>query len=1078
MRTTQDIGTQIAAGGNLTLMAVQDVNAIAAQVASDKQLAVGAGRDINVLAGDSSGYTYNEIYYKTKGFLSSKTTHRIRETEWTQGVSATFGGDSVVMLAGRDMKVVGSNVVGDRDVQIGVGRDLQVLAKDETYKDYQYEKVKKSGLGGGGGFSLGYNKQERTDWNRGASGGYSASTIGSAGGDLIIDAGRDVGVMGSNLLAQDGNISIAGRNVAIIAGVGEARQHEYHEFKQSGLTIGVAGGMLGAAQQIQGTLEQAGEAKSGRLAAVKVGQAAYQAVQAKRTMDVAKGANATKADKEAASAQIQISIGASKSVSETKRTQESAFGSSVMAGGNISIVALGDKGVAGTGNLSIIGSDLAGKNVLLAATNDLMLQSQALTSTEVSTNKNSGWKLGVGIGVSDSGSGGGINIFASGYVGSGNAKGNGTTYRETQVSARDNLTLISGGDTILEGAQARADSIRADIGRNLILTSQQDSDRYDAKQQQANAGASFSFGSMSGNAYIGASQGKTKSNYDSVVEQTGLYAGKGGYDIYVGKHTQLTGAVIASDAEAAKNWLSTETLGFRDLQNKADYKSTTVGLSLGMSGTFEKPTKGDAIGGGPSGLSFATTSGSESGTTRAAVSAGTIEVRSDKDTGRDSTAGLSRDTAGANGSIGKIFDKDKVREQIEFQQAFGQLGMQIAGDVLKDLALEKPEIWGYGKPGSIAVHTVIAGVGAAMGGGNLAGAVTGTIAGDLVGSALQDQINSAVQGLPPEIQHQVGNVINNIVVSAVGGAVGGYSGAGSASLADMFNKQLHDDDYKFAKKTAKEIAARMKEPEDVVEARILAALLIGMDRDAAEMAAGKVDWELRGVVGCGALKCFSGGKDVSYGDASVNSEYIISNWDAYQRARLYLGLGQTFDERVKSNMKNDPIGTSLAGVGMMGLGVIMGGVPNISGAVWGSTIGGSINGGFQYFTNNGKINPVDMGMASFAGGLTFGMRFVPGFITNVGGAYSSSAIKGENPNTNMAGAAVGSMLGYPIGMGFERYLGARLNPWYRSEWKDLGFGILGYSPKSNLPSIGGTNLSSTFSEISNWGLGSIINEKK
>ncbi|MBB1627415.1 filamentous hemagglutinin [Achromobacter sp. UMC71] len=808
MRTTTDIGTQIAAGGNLTLIATQDVNAIAAQVASDKQLAVGAGRDINIVAGDSSGYTYNEIYYKTKGFLSSKTTHRIRETEWTQGVSATFGGDSVVMLAGRDMTVVGSNVVGDRDVQIGVGRDLQVLAKDETYKDYQYEKVKKSGLGGGGGFSLGYNKQERTDWNRGASGGYSASTIGSAGGDLIIDAGRDVGVMGSNLLAQDGNISIAGRNVAIIAGVGEARQHEYHEFKQSGLTIGVAGGMLGAAQQIQGTLEQAGEAKSGRLAAVKVGQAAYQAVQAKRTMDAAQADGAKEAQKEAASAQIQISIGANKSVSETKRTQESAFGSSVMAGGNISIVALGEKGVAGTGNLSIIGSDLAGKNVLLAATNDLMLQSQALTSTEVSTNKNSGWKLGVGIGVSDSGSGGGINIFASGYVGSGNAKGNGTTYRETQVSARDNLTLISGRDTILEGAQARADSIRADIGRNLILASQQDSDRYDAKQKQANAGASFSFGSMTGNAYIGASLGKTKSNYDSVVEQTGLYAGKGGYDIYVGKHTQLTGAVIASDAEATKNWLSTETLGFSNLHNKADYKSTMVGLSLGMSGALDKPNKGDALGGGPSGLSFASTSGSESGTTRAAVSAGTIEVRSDKDTGRDSTAGLSRDTAGANGSIGKIFDKDKVREQIEFQQAFGQLGMQIAGDVADKLKEQDQQLWGEGKPGRIALHAAIAGISAALGGGDVAGAIAGTIAGDVASRAMRDQINAAVAGLPPELREKVASVITNTVAAAAGGLAGGLSGAGGATYADMFNRQLHPDEQEWIEKNAKEYARR------------------------------------------------------------------------------------------------------------------------------------------------------------------------------------------------------------------------------------------------------------------------------
>ncbi|WP_238923625.1 hemagglutinin repeat-containing protein [Achromobacter ruhlandii] len=639
---------------------------------------------------------------------------------------------------------------------------------------------------------------------KGASGGYSASTIGSAGGNLTIDAGRDVGITASNLLAQDGNISIVGSNVAIIAGVGEARRHEYHEFKQSGLTIGVAGGMLGAAQQIQGTLQQAGDAKSGRLAAVKVGQAAYQAVQANRMMDAAKADNASVAQKEAASAQIQISLGSSKSVSETKRTQETAFGSSVIAGGNISIIALGEKGVAGSGNLSIIGSDLAGKNVLLAATNDLMLQSQAQTSTEVSTNKNSGWKVGVGIGVSDSGSGGGINIFASGYVGSGNARGNGTTYRETQVSARDNLTLISGRDTVLEGAQARADIIRADIGRNLILASQQDSDRYDAKQKQANAGASFSFGSMTGNAYLGASIGKTKSNYDSVIEQTGLFAGSGGYDIYVGKHTQLDGAVIASDADAAKNRLSTETLGFSDLHNKAEYKSTTVGINLGMSGAFDKLNKGDALGGGPSGLSFASTSGSESGTTRAAVSAGTIEVRSDKDTGRDSTAGLSRDTEGANGSIGKIFDKDKVREQLEFQQAFGQLGMQIAGDVTRKLAKDNPEIWGEGKVGKIAVHSIVAAAGAALGGGNVAGAISGTVAGDLASATFKDAIDEVMSGLPPAIQREVANIALNALAGAAGGLAGGVSGAGAALSADMFNRQLHPDEKELAKKLALE----------------------------------------------------------------------------------------------------------------------------------------------------------------------------------------------------------------------------------------------------------------------------------
>ncbi|CUI92442.1 Filamentous hemagglutinin [Achromobacter xylosoxidans] len=900
LRAATDVGTRIAAGGDLTLIAGNDVNARAADVSAAGALGVNARRDINVLAGDSAGYTYNETYFKEKGFLSSRKTHRKSETEWTQGVSSTFGGDTVAMLAGRDITVLGSNVLGDHDVGIALGRDLQVLAKDEAYKDYQYEKVKKSGFGGGGGFSIGYSAQQRTDWMRGASGGYSASTVGSAGGNLGIDAGRNVNVMASNLLAQDGNISVAGSNVAILAGVGDARQHEYHELKQSGLTIGVAGGMLGAAQQIQGTLQQAGEAKDGRLAAVKVGQAAYQAVQANRMMDAAKADNASAAQKEAASAQIQISLGASKSVSETRRTQDTAFASSVMAGSDLTLMAAGEKDATGTGNLSIIGSDLAGRNVLLAATNDLMLQSQAETATEVSTSKNSGWKVGVGIGVSDSGSGGGINIFASGYVGSGKAHGNGTTHRETQVSARDNLALLSGRDTLLEGAQARADRIRADIGRNLTLASQQDSDRYDARQKQVNAGGSFSFGSMTGSAYLGASVGKTKSNYDSVVEQTGLYAGTGGYDIYVGKHTQLDGAVIASDADAAKNGLSTETLGFRDIHNKAQYQSTTVGINLGMSGAFDKPNKGAALGAGPSGLSFASTSGSETGTTRAAVSAGTLAVRSDAGTGRDSTAGLSRDTAGANGSIGKIFDKDKVREQLEFQQAFGQLGMQIAGDVADRLTADDQQLWGEGKPGRMALHAAIAGIGAALGGGDVAGAISGTLAGDAASNLLRDRVNQAVAGLPADARDQVSKVILNVVASAAGGATGGMSGASGASLADMYNRQLHPDEGSLIRKSAKRYAEKNGISVSQAEAELTAQALRQTDSWAAEhydenqKARAFLAEIASGTQGPGFVY-FDGNADASYGHALVFAGGIKEDADLadlYDRAGAWRQAGK------------------------------------------------------------------------------------------------------------------------------------------------------------------------------------------
>ncbi|MCP1604874.1 hypothetical protein [Pseudomonas citronellolis] len=48
-------------------------------------------------------------------------------------------------------------------------------------------------------------------------------------------------------------------------------------------------------------------------------------------------------------------------------------------------------------------------------------------------------------------------------------------------------------------------------------------------------------------------------------------------------HTQLDGSVIASTAEADKNRLSTGTLGWSSIDNKADYKSQqqSVGTEKG-----------------------------------------------------------------------------------------------------------------------------------------------------------------------------------------------------------------------------------------------------------------------------------------------------------------------------------------------------------------------------------------------------------------------------------------------------------------------------------------------------------------
>ncbi|QOF82203.1 VENN motif pre-toxin domain-containing protein [Pseudomonas sp. ADPe] len=175
-----------------------------------------------------------------------------------------------------------------------------------------------------------------------------------------------------------------------------------------------------------------------------------------------------------------------------------------------------------------------------------------------------------------------------------------------------------------------------------------------------------------------ASQSKIDSNYKSVQEQTGLYAGKGGFQIDVGNHTQLDGSVIASTAEADKNRLSTGTLGWSSLDNKADYKSQqqSVSISSGSDGS------GKFISNMPSGMLVAYNHGdSASGTTGSAISNGTLEIRDPANQQQD-VASLSRDVEHANGSISPIFDKEKEQNRLKQVQLIAEIGTQ-AMDIVR-----------------------------------------------------------------------------------------------------------------------------------------------------------------------------------------------------------------------------------------------------------------------------------------------------------------------------------------------------------------------------------------------------------
>ncbi|HGT6645770.1 TPA: hemagglutinin repeat-containing protein, partial [Escherichia coli] len=310
-------------------------------------------------------------------------------------------------------------------------------------------------------------------------------------------------------------------------------------------------------------------------------------------------------------------------------------------------------------------------NTSLDAANDILLSGAANTQKTTGRNSSSGGGVGVSIGA---GKGAGISAFASVNAAKGREKGNGTEWTETTTDSGKTVTINSGRDTVLNGAQVNGNRIIADVGHDLLISSQQDTSKYDSKQTSVAAGGSFTFGSMTGSGYIAASRDKMKSRFDSVAEQTGMFAGDGGFDITVGRHTQLDGAVIASTATPDKNHLDTGTLGFSDLHNEADYKVSHSGISLSGGGSFGDKFQGNMPGGM---ISAGGHSGHAEGTTQAAVAEGTITIR-DRDNQKQNLANLSRDPAHANDSISPIFDKEKEQRRLQTVGLISDIGSQVA----------------------------------------------------------------------------------------------------------------------------------------------------------------------------------------------------------------------------------------------------------------------------------------------------------------------------------------------------------------------------------------------------------------
>jgi filamentous hemagglutinin len=546
-----EVGTQIQ-GDSITLQAGQDITTRAANVQAQGALAVSAGRDITLNAGEASYQIDHGVYAKSSGLLGSSSTETKTHNSRTDAVASSLGGTQVVIHGGRDISLTGSSAVADDTIAMTAGRDVNITAAQTRSGHSNFVEKKRSGLfGSGGGITLGSQQHSTDQQTRGT--GAAASTVGAVDGDVNIVAGRTYTQTGSDVLAPGsaaagqaggGDITVQAQAITITEARTTERNTTEERFKQSGLTLSLSNPVIDALQGAASTAQALGNTGDGRTQALGL---AVAALQGKQVYDAAQSiANNPAA---AAGIGINISLGSSKSESNSEVVREGAHGASVVASGDVSLIA---GGAGSASNVRVQGSTVeAGDTARLKAEGDIHLV--AATETTRETNSQSSKSGSVGIGFNVGGAQTGFSINASASRSKGQGTGEETTHSNTHVQAGQRVELESGTDTTVRGAVVTAPNVQARIGGDLIIESLQDRATYSEKSESASAGVSLCIPPLCfGASSISGGAGKTEidSTYASVREQSAIRAGDGGFDVATQGKTKLVGGAITSTQAA------------------------------------------------------------------------------------------------------------------------------------------------------------------------------------------------------------------------------------------------------------------------------------------------------------------------------------------------------------------------------------------------------------------------------------------------------------------------------------------------------------------------------------------------
>ncbi|HGO8096897.1 TPA: hemagglutinin repeat-containing protein, partial [Neisseria meningitidis] len=893
---------------------------------------ISEGRQITELDASVSG--------KSKGILSSTKTHDRYRFSHDEAVGSNIGGGKMIVAAGQDINVRGSNLISDKGTVLKAGNDIDISTAHNRYTGNEYHESKKSGVMGTGGLGFTIGNRKTTDDTDRTNIVHTGSIIGSLNGDTVTVAGNRYRQTGSTVSSPEGRNTVTAKSIDVESANNRYATDYVHTREQKGLTVALNVPVVQAAQNFVQAAQNVGKSKNKRVNAMAAANAAWQGYQAAQQMQqFAPSSSAGQGQNNNQSSGISVSVtyGEQKSRNEQKSRYTEAAASQIIGKGQTTLAATGS---GEQSNINITGSDVIGHaGTALIADNHIRLQSAKQDGSEQSKNKSSGWNAGVAVKI---GNGIRFGITAGGNIGKGKEQGGNTTHRHTHVgSTAGQTTIRSGGDTTLKGAQLIGKGIQADT-RNLHIESVQDTETYQSKQQNGNVQVTVGYGFSASGSYR---QSKVKADHASVTEQSGIYTGEDGYQIKVRDNTDLKGGIITSTRSAeskGKNRFQTATLTHRDIQNHSRYE----GRSFGIGGSFDlnggwDGTVTDKQGRPTDRISPAAGYGSDgdskNSTTRSGINTRNIHItdeagqlartgRTAKETEARIYTGIDTETADQHtGRLKNSFDKDAVAKEINLQREvtkeFGRNAAQAVAAVADKLGntqsyeryqeartLLEDELQNTDSEAEKAairaslgqVNAYLAenqsrydtwkegGIGRSILHGAAGGLTTGSLGGILAGggtSLAAPYLDKAAENLGPAGKAAV----NALGGAAIGYATGGSGGAVVGANVDWNNRQLHPSEYKLAEQYADIVASRLNISKEEALGRIIRHMQRTVDYATAKADNFRTDDAIISILGANNLPK----QDQHYTNPNYNKQYIQNYVRDFNLANKYNYFGKT-----------------------------------------------------------------------------------------------------------------------------------------------------------------------------------------